>query len=822
MFATSSASTRIICTLLLFANLFCTYSAKGQQQTAPAYPLITHDPYFSIWSTTDQLGASTTTHWTGAAQSLRALIKVDNQVYQLMGKDPDRYTSVEAANSITTKYNFATPAAGWEKPGFSDQGWAAGSMPFTINSGWSTPDIWVRKTFTLDNTDITDLFLKVAHDDAGEVYLNGEKIYSYPHHLNRVKFVSLTDSIRRKLVKGQNLLAVHVLNTGGDAMLDASLVRKEAGANTGSLLVAKQQPVVINATQTIYRFECGGVEVDLSFTSPLLMHNLDLLARPVSYISYAVKSNDGKPHDAQLYVGASTDIAVNRPEQTITARQYSTAGLHILKAGTVEQPLLQKRGDDIRIDWGYMYVAVPATVSSRQYISTESRAIAPFVNGAQPTDDAATGTNRMLNVIIDLGKTGDRPAEQFILLGYDDLYSLQYFGQNLRPWWNNDGNTTIESQLELAAREYADVMVQCETFNKKIYKDALAAGGRQYADLCVLAYRQSIAAHKLVKSPAGELLFMSKENFSNGSVNTVDITYPSAPLYLVYNTDLLKGMLNGIFYYSESGKWTKPFPAHDLGTYPQANGQTYPEDMPVEEAGNVILLTAAIAKAEGNTAYAQKHWATLSVWVEYLVKDGFDPANQLCTDDFAGHLARNVNLSMKAITGIGSYAMMARMLGYKDIDKKYTAIAKDMAARWQAMSNEGDHFALTFDKGNTWSQKYNMVWDKVLGLKLFPRSVYKKEIKYYLTKQNKYGLPLDSRKTYTKSDWIVWTATLARKKRDFKALIGPVYSYAMQTPTRVPLSDWHETVDGRQVGFQARSVVGGYFMKVLEKKMKRR
>jgi hypothetical protein len=663
--------------------LFMFQSAFGQLRHLPAYPLITHDTYFSVWSFTDTLNDQETRHWTGKPQGLLGILRVDGKSYRFLGKLPEEESRDEA-------------------------------------------------------------------------------------------------------------------------------------------VPADQQWVSISATQTKYQFACGGVDLTLTFTSPLLLNDLSLLSRPVTYVAFRMRSNDGATHNTQIYFGVSANLAVNTPREPIVTSQGSSGNLVYMKAGTKAQPVLQKKGDDLRIDWGWLYVAAPAEKGLERNFERADIADVIFCDSADVSLKSDTTFHpTYLNLFYPPATVGEDPLEKLAIIGYDELYSVEFFHQKLQPWWRThpEGGTkkaTMERLLQQSYKDYDHVLSRCDTFNKTMYAAALDAGGDHYAQLCVAAYRQSIAAHALTMTPQGEILFLSKENFSNGSINTVDVTYPSAPLYLLYNPKLLEGMLNGNFYYTESGRWTKQFAAHDLGTYPLADGQTYGEDMPVEECGNMILCTAGIVRAENNAGYARKHWATLTTWAHYLGQYGFDPVNQLCTDDFAGHLARNANLSIKAIVALGAYGWMADQLGYPDTAAKYEALAKSFATKWMTMADAGDHYALTFDKKDTWSQKYNLVWDKLLNLGLFPPEVYQKEIAWYLKHQNPFGLPLDSRATYTKSDWVMWTATLADKPEDFQSITDPIYNFITNGPDRIPLSDWHQTTDGHKVGFQARSVVGGYFIRLLD------
>lgn len=804
---------------------------------APAYPLVTVDPYFNAWSNTNNLYDDQVRHWTEKEFPLLGALRVDGEVYRFMGVE--KLPLKPLLRSVHEekwegKYTFDKPRGDeWKNIEFDDAAWKTGVSAFgtknepDLSTLWDTRDIWIRRVFELqDDLAEKDIYLHYSHDDIFELYINGVQVVGTDYSWNYNVQQALPDEVKAMLKKGENIITAHCHNRTGGGYVDFGLYEKEADKESFDN-TAIQKSVNVLPTQTIYTFDCGPVEMDLIFTTPLLMDNLELMSRPVSYISYQVRSKDKTAHEVQIYFEATPQWAVNNVSQPVDYEKIEKGNLSFLKTGTVEQPVFGKSGDDVRIDWGYFYVAGSNDKDSRlnfgDYWNSKKEFSTEGMISVAEAANLSERINESMSVLAyseNLGKVSTDHSTGFFMLGYDDLYAIQYFGKNLKGYWTDNGAIDILQAFESAQNDYASIMEQCNQFNRSMMADAIEAGGVKYAELCALAYRQAIAAHKLVKDEEGTLLFLSKENNSNGSIGTVDITYPSSPLFLLYSPELVKGLMNHIFYYSESGKWTKPFAAHDVGTYPLANGQTYGGDMPIEESGNMLITTAALATMEGNADYAASHWDVLTVWTDYLVEYGLDPENQLCTDDFAGHFAHNANLSIKAIMGIASYAKLASMLDKQDVATKYMDIAKEMAVKWEQMAIDGDHYKLTFDRSGTWSQKYNIVWDKLLGFNIFAPQIVEREMAFYKTQQNEYGLPLDNRATYTKSDWIMWTATLTGNRADFDALVDLVYKYADETSSRVPLSDWHDTVTAERMNFKARSVVGGYFMKMLEDKIK--
>ncbi len=676
---------RHVLTLSLLVACYFAALPMPAQVRPPVVPLVTHDPYFSIWSMANHLTDIDTRHWTGVDQPLAGLIRIDNVPYRYMGADPRQVPAMQQVSLAVT-----------------------------------------------------------------------------PLH-------------------------------------------------------------------TIYAFEGAGVRLQVTFFTAAFPNDLDALSRPVDYLTWNITSLDNRTHAVDLLLDVSPVVAVNTNDEDVTWGRSVLPGMQVLRVGSRDQRVLNREGDNLRVDWGYFYLAVPDQPGAT--LATVSNALQSFMASgnlaeSDDMDMPREPRNRAAHLAVDFHTQASPagPVNRHVLLAYDDGYSIEYLGRKLRPYWRR-GNQTAAAMLAVSEAQYQQLDEKGKHFDAELTADLTRAGGKDYAWLATLAYRQTFAAHGFAVDVDDTPMLFPKENFSNGCISTVDVLYPSSPFFLFFNPTLLEAQLKPVLEYSALPRWKFPFAPHDLGTYPLADGQVYgggelteENQMPVEESANMLIMMDALGRAQGNQHLAEQYWPQLTKWADYLLTDGLDPANQLSTDDFAGHLAHNANLSIKAIEGIDAYAQMATKLGKMDVAGKYASSAKQMAAQWAVMALDGDHYKLAFDKPGTWSQKYNLVWDMMLGMDLFPSSVRKTELAFYLQHLNQYGLPLDNRADYTKLDWELWTATLTDEPSQFTALMDPIAKWLRETPTRVPLGDWYDTKTGVALHFQARSVVGGVFVKALADK----
>jgi hypothetical protein len=668
---------RTLFAAFIFSLVTATLSGQEASFRPPAVPLVTFDPYLSIWSEADHLTDKNTVHWTHHEQSLTSLIRVDDKAYRLMGADPK------------------------DVPAF------------------------------------------------------------------------------------------------------------------------KQISVKVTPTRSIYEFEDAGVKVTLTFMTAALPHDLNVFSRPLSYITWDVHSIDGVTHEVSIYNSTSSELAVNKTSELVEWKKIKTGTLTALRVGTQAQPILGSSGDDHRINWGYAYAAAHIE-QAKSAIGANQTLLDGFVkNGNLPvTDDvqmprAVNNNTPVLAFVFDLGKVGTKAVERQVIVAFDEIYAIKYFGKELRPYWRRNGMTPSEL-LQTASKDYPSLLKRCEKFDQDLVTDMTKVGGMQYAQICALAYRECIAACGLASDANKQPLFFTKENTSNGDIATVDVFYPMDPIWIFLSPTLAKATLVPILSYAASSHWKFPNAPHDLGTYPIAKGtDDGGEGMPVEESGNMLILCDAVAQAQGTADFVTPWWPKLTQWAKYLENYGLDPEEQLCTDDFMGHLAHNANLSVKAILGLAAYGNLCQMRGDTVNAKRYEKLAKVDAVHWMKVASDGDHYRLAFDKQNTWSQKYNLVWDRILGLNIFPLSVAQQEVAYYKTVMQRYGLPLDSRTHLTKTDWSIWSATLGNDQADFEKIVAPIYEYLNNTTARDPITDSYMTDDIHSGGMHARPVVGGFFIKML-------
>ncbi|CAL3968598.1 unnamed protein product [Diplocarpon coronariae] len=567
----------------------------------------------------------------------------------------------------------------------------------------------------------------------------------------------------------------------------------------------------------------GKVTLNVTFLSPVTPTDIRRQSVIGTYLSVAVSSRDGATHSVQLYADTSGEW-VNP-----THNGEAVAWSFINQNGVASHKSFQRVQSEFNADypddaahWGNWYWSTAAAASLTFQSGSDFTVRQNFLsNGILPNSQDSNYRAINLNWPVfafanALGNVGTAPVTT--------LYTMNHAQQNA-IFFNGAAGLTASPSLwtdywnsDLAMVEffYKDWTTNTGSLDHKIATDSLAAGGQDYLTITALSVRQAFASVQLTGTQSKPYLFL-KEISSDGNIQTVDVIFPAAPIFLYTNPVLVKLLLDPLFENQEAGRFPQKYSLHDLGAnYPRAVGHPSGdgEPMPLEECGNMLILTLSYAQRANDNAYLASHYSILKQWTAYLVDEALIPANQLSTDDFQGQLANQTNLALKGIIAIEAMAVIAQKTGHLADQKFYSGIAHDYIAKWQKLAvvttARPPHTSLAYQDKTSHGLLYNLYTDALLGLNLVPRAIYDMQSAFYPTVSQTYGVPLDTRNTLTKSDWEMWVAAISSPSTK-KLFISKLAAWINTTPTYRAFTDLYNTQTGDFTGFIARPVVGGHF-----------
>jgi len=265
-----------------------------------------------------------------------------------------------------------------------------------------------------------------------------------------------------------------------------------------------------------------------------------------------------------------------------------------------------------------------------------------------------------------------------------------------------DHSHSVNVSSKLDSKIQKDASKFCKNGN---YGAILALSARQAVGAIVFA--ESASEHIINGEGSKPLVFL-KEISSDGNMQTVDVIFPAMPIFLYLEPSILGLLLEPLFQHQEAGLYPNNYSIHDLGSsFPNATGHPDGNDeyMPVEECGNMIFMALAYSQfVSSTTTYLTKHYRILKQWTTYLIEFGLVPATQVSTDDFAGPLANQTNLALKAILGIKAMSFVADVTGHKSDVKEFDKIAEKYMRQWEkyAFVENGTHAKLAYQLNSSW------------------------------------------------------------------------------------------------------------------------
>ncbi|PYI26256.1 DUF1793-domain-containing protein [Aspergillus indologenus CBS 114.80] len=542
------------------------------------------------------------------------------------------------------------------------------------------------------------------------------------------------------------------------------------------------------ATHSIFTLTAGSVTLTLDFFSPISPSNYLRQSLPFSYLTVSISG--ASSNNVQIYSGIDQSWTGKSESTSCSFFYANVTALYSLRS---ENAIPYSEESDMAT-WGEAILASQSSLdSSLSYASGERKDVqSQFANSGK-----LNNANQLLTlegivaVAHDLGSVVNAQSVTFAV-GHVREESINYLGRPYTGYYRALYPST-EQAVAYFLNDYPNALRESHALDLEMAKQATAVAGQKYADIVTLSSRQAYAGIEITipndTLDTTDVLAFIKELSSDGNINTVDVIMPAFPIYYILDPNYIRLLLEPMMRYLAAGRWQQSYVIHDMGShYPNAVGHDnqQAEPMPIEECGNLLVLVLAYVRATGDTDWASQYTELLKGYADYLVYNGIDIAEQLSSNDAAGSLANETNLAIKAAVGIKAFG---ELTGFSEYSRIGDERAELLFSRGLGVDAHKTHFARQYPgKPASWKIPYNLCPDVLLGLRTFPKAAYDMGNTFFRSVRAEYGVPLDDRQDWAKSDWNMWLAgTLESTTRD--EFVDDLWRYMTNGKHHWPFSD---------------------------------
>ncbi|CAI7630360.1 unnamed protein product [Penicillium crustosum] len=579
-----------------------------------------------------------------------------------------------------------------------------------------------------------------------------------------------------------------------------------AGTKSGTVTKA-----AYTSTHSIFTVEAGARTFTLDFFSPVSPKNYLRQSLPFSYLTVTLAAGDAT--SVQIYsdiddswVGQANDVSWNYSSLNTTG---------VFEITGVDTATYSENANGQALWGSAVYATRPPTNGSLSTASGPSASVRQsFISNGTLSDTHAewTSTN-VVGFSHDLGTTAEEVTVTFAV-GHVREESINYFGAAQTGYYRAQYPSIFDA-VSYFLDDYSGANEESATFDSLIQSTGVSSYGSNYSDILALSVRQVYGGIEITipndSLDTSNTRAFIKEISSDGNINTVDVIFATFPIFYLLSPDYIKLLLDPILQYTGSSAHDKSYAVHEIGSsYPSATGHpSTGEEMPIEESGNIIILTHAYQLASGKTDLATTYPSQLSQYASYLYENGLYPTSQLSLNDALGELANQTNLAVKASVALASYGSITN-------NETYTSYGKYFATKiWSDLgSADGTHFLIQYGI-QPWFLVFNHYPDLLFELDLFDEA-YNATAKFYPTVRQQAGIPLDGALDWGQTNWQSFvTATVGGDARE--VFIADLHTYLANGLNEAPFSDQYWVVDsgeyvaGESYSFRARPTLGSHF-----------